>query len=371
MCNRFAPAAMNVFCFGLSHRTAGVDIRERFAIAECDLPGVVGSVGALPGIAESVIISTCNRVEFYAAGADSMAGLDALRDYLGCRTGIGSAGLNGSAGDLFPASVLPDGVAHPFYTLEGPDSIAHLFRVVCGLDSMVIGETEILGQVKKAYAAASAAGGTSRHLNKLFQRAFNVAKEVRTKTCITRGPVSVGSVAVDLAERIFGELKECRALVLGAGEMSELTARALQSRGVKKIVVANRSYERAAALAADLGGEAEPFERWEQRLGDTDILISSTAAPHAVVTREQVAPVMHSRPERPLFVIDLAVPRDVEPGVNDLEGAFVYDIDSLQAIARQGIETRRREIAVCEAMIERHVSEFVRWLGGGNPARPV
>ena len=192
MCNRFAPAAMNVFCFGLSHRTAGVDIRERFAIAECDLPGVVGSVGALPGIAESVIISTCNRVEFYAA-----------------------------------------------------------------------------------------------------------------------------------------------------------------------------------AHAADLGGEAEPFERWEQRLGDTDILISSTAAPHAVVTREQVAPVMHSRPERPLFVIDLAVPRDVEPGVNDLEGAFVYDIDSLQAIARQGIETRRREIAVCEAMIERHVSEFVRWLGGGNPARPV
>ena len=313
---------MNVFCFGLSYRTAGVDIRERFAVTEGELPQVIGAMGALPGIAESVILSTCNRVEFYAACAETGAALDAVREYLGQRTGIAPAGLNGSAKDIFPASALPAGVTQPFYTLDGAASINHLFRVVSGLDSMVIGETEILGQVKKAYAAASAVGATSRHLNKLFQRAFNVAKEVRTKTCITRGPGSVGSVAVDLAEKIFGKLTECS-------------------------------------------------DEWDRRLQETDILISSTAAPHAVVTREKLAPVMHGRPARPLFVIDLAVPRDVEPEVNNLDGVYLYDIDSLQAIAQQGIETRRKEIVVCETLIGRHVTEFVQWLGADPAARPV
>ena len=332
---------MNVLCFGVSHRTAAVDIRERFAVSESDLPAVIAELGALDGVAESVIVSTCNRVEYYTACPDSSAALTSVRQFLERRTGIGSGA--------------------PFYTLIGPASVNHLFRVVSGLDSMVIGETEILGQVKKAYAAASAAGATARNLNKLFQRAFNVAKEVRTKTSITRGPVSVGSVAVDLAERIFGALGTCRALILGAGEMSELTARALQLRGVKKMVVSNRSHDRAVALASEMGIEPVPFEHWESCLCDTDIVISSTAAPYAIVTREKLAPVMHGRPDRPLFVIDLAVPRDVEPGVNDLEGVYLYDIDSLQTIAQQGVDNRRREITVCELLIERHVTEFVEW----------
>jgi len=333
---------MSLLCFGLSHRTAGVEIRERFAVAESDFAAVIAEFNALPGVAESLIVSTCNRVEFYTACNETSTAAAAIGGFLQRRAGPGSQ--------------------TPFYKLDGAASIHHLFRVVCGLDSMVIGETEILGQVKKAYAAAVAAGTTARRLNKLFQRAFNVAKEVRTKTCITRGPVSVGSAAVDLAERIFGELDSCKVVILGAGEMSELAAGALRSRGVRRMVVSNRSHDRAAALAEAMGAEAVPFDEWERRLGDADILISSTAAPHAIVTRQKLAATMNQRPDRPLFIIDLAVPRDVEPGVNELDGVYLYDIDSLQAVAQQGIETRRREIAVCEALIERHVAEFVQWL---------
>lgn len=338
---------MSLLCFGLSHRTAGVEIRERFAVADCDCAAVLGQLNALPGVAEALIVSTCNRVEFYTACNEAATAAAAVREFLLRRAGNDST--------------------TAFYKLDGAASVNHLFRVVCGLDSMVIGETEILGQVKKAYAAAAAAGTTARRLNKLFQRAFNVAKEVRTKTCITRGPVSVGSATVDLAERIFGELASCKVVLLGAGEISELTAKALRSRGVKHMVVSNRSAERAAALAALMGAETMPFEEWDRRLGDADILISSTAAPHAIVTRRKLAATMHQRPERPLFVIDLAVPRDVEPEVNELDGVYLYDIDSLQAIAQQGIETRRREIAACEALIERHVIEFVKWLEASTP----
>ncbi|MEI8342041.1 MAG: glutamyl-tRNA reductase, partial [Verrucomicrobiota bacterium] len=249
-----------------------------------------------------------------------------------------------------------------FYKYDSPQSIRHLFRVVCGMESMVIGETEILGQVKKAYGTATTAGSTARHLNKLFQRAFNVAKEVRTKTNITRGSVSVGSTAVDLSEKIFGRLSNCNVMILGAGETAELTSRTLLSRGLKSIAVANRSAERAVELAGAIGGRAVPFEEWHKEFLDIDILIGSTSAPQPIVTREKIEPVMKQRKDRPLFIIDLAVPRDVEPGVNDLEGVYLYDIDSLQAIAQQSLEIRRREVVVCEQMIERHVGDFSSWL---------
>jgi glutamyl-tRNA reductase len=344
---------MNVICLGLSHRTASVEVRERFAIPEVELGDTIGKLSKLPGIAEAVIVSTCNRVELYVATEDAAAGFDSLRTFVTNRV---------------DGAITSPKQFDAFYALDGSHSINHLFRVVCGLDSMVLGETEILGQVKKAYAAATGAGSTSRNLNKLFQRAFNVAKEVRTKTNITRGPVSVGSVAVDLAEKIFGRLATCKVMILGAGETSELTARALLSRGVKSIFVSNRSYDRAAVLAAEMGGEAIHFDEWDRRFHDIDILISSTAAPHAIVTKSKLHPVMHQRPERPLFVIDLAVPRDVEPAVNDLDGVYLYDIDSLQAIAAHGMEIRRREIVLCEQMIERHVNEFTEWLAGPAPS---
>ena len=346
-----AAPRMHILCLGLSYQTAHVDVREKFAIPDAELPRALAALTSLAGIAEAVIVSTCNRVEFYAAASDTSTAMCSLLQFAAERGGM--------------TPTVPD----PFYAHEGTSAMEHLFRVVSGLESMVIGETEILGQVKKTYAAATAAGSTSRNLNKLFQRAFNVAKEVRTQTSITRGPVSVGSVAVDLAEKIFGELASCRVMILGAGETSELTARALLSRGVKKsIFVANRTYERAAALAAEMGGEALHFEECERRYPEIDILISSTAAPHAVVTHAQLAPVMSQRPERPLFVIDLAVPRDVEPSVNAIEGAYLYDIDSLQAIARQGIDERRQEIAHCERIIARHVGEFHQWLQAARPA---
>lgn len=337
---------MEIVCLGLSHHTAPIEVRERFAIPDGELPGVAAELSRVSGLGEAVIVSTCNRVEFYVAAEDAEHGLAAVRDFMAAR---------GHA---------PEGGA--FFRHTSPRAIRHLFRVVSGLDSMVIGETEILGQVKKAYAAASGGGATSRHLNKLFQRAFNVAKEVRTKTAITRGAVSVGSAAVELAERIFGRLSECHVMILGAGETSEMTAGALKARGVKTIFVANRSYDRAVALATAMQGRAIHFEDWSRDFHEVDILIGSTAAPHHVLTKEKLAPMMHSRPDRPLFCIDLAVPRDFDPAVNDLDGVYLYDIDSLQRIADGSLAVRRQELVVCEEMIERHVTEFSEWLAAGT-----
>nr|MDQ3625363.1 glutamyl-tRNA reductase [Verrucomicrobiota bacterium] len=294
-------------------------------------------------------------VEFYAGADDAGQGFAAVREFLSRR------GLTSQEALAAPQSDL-------FFRLPSPHSIRHLFRVVCGLDSMVLGETEILGQVKKAYASASSDGATGRHLNKLFQRAFNVAKEVRTNTNITRGAVSVGAAAVELAEKIFGRLTHCKVMILGAGETGEMTAGALKARGVRSIFVANRNYERAAALAAQMEGKAVHFEEWHREFQEVDILIGSTAAPHHVLTKEKLAPQMRTRPDRPLFCIDLAVPRDIEPAVNDLDGVFLYDIDSLQAIADHSMNIRRQELAVCEEMIERHVAGFSEWLSGGPPA---
>jgi glutamyl-tRNA reductase len=337
---------MQILCFGLSHHTAPIDVRERFAIPEGELPLAAAALARTPGISEAVIVSTCNRVEYYLAAEETPAGFAAVAEFIAAR------------------GIAPEGGA--FFQLAGAQGIRHLFRVVSGLESMILGETEILGQVKKAYASASGGGATSRHLNKLFQRAFNVAKEIRTRTNITRGSVSIGSVAVDLAEKIFGQLAQCHVMILGAGETSELTAGALKARGVRSIFVANRSYDRAAALAQAMNGKAIHFDEWQKDFQEVDILIGSTAAPHHVLTAAKLAPIMRTRADRPLFCIDLAVPRDIEPAVNELDGVYLYDIDSLQAIADQSMLVRRQEVAVCEQMIERHVAEFGDWLEGSR-----
>jgi glutamyl-tRNA reductase len=343
---------MDVFCLGLSHQTADVATRERFAFAEHEIANCSLELGHRPELGEALIISTCNRVELYAATPDSAAGLASAEAFLGSRAAVEPADLK------------------CLYQRNGSAAVRHLFRVVSGLESMVLGETEIFGQVKRAYGLAAESGATSRHLNKLFQRAFNVAKEVRTRTNITRGPVSVGSVAVDLAEKIFGRLSSCRVMILGAGETSELTARALTSRGAHGIFVSNRSFDRAQMLAEETRGEAIGFDQWHERFDDIDILISSTAAPHPIVTPQKLDPAMRRRGNRPVFVIDLAVPRDVDPAVNNLDGVYLYDIDALEAIAAQSMAIRRQEITVCERLIEHHVDEFSGWLanGGFNPA---
>ncbi len=345
---------MEIVCLGLSHKTAPIDIRERFAIGDTHLGEVSALLSKTEGLSEAVVISTCNRVEYYLAANDGAHALKLTEEFAAQRA-------QQSAGEAF-------------FRFRGRDGIRHLFRVASGLDSMVLGETEILGQIKKAYSAAQGGGATSRCLNKMFQRAFNVAKEVRTQTGITRGAVSVGSVAVELAEKIFGKLEHCNVMILGAGETAEMTAKSLQSRGAKAIFVSNRTFARAATLAETLGGKAVHFDQWDAEFASIDILIGSTGAPHAVVPKAKLAPLMKRRAARPLFCIDLAVPRDFEPAVNDLDGVYLYDIDSLQSIADDGMRVRQSELVRCEQMIERHVEEFTAWLTAPVPgfsAKPL
>jgi glutamyl-tRNA reductase len=331
---------MNILCAGLNHRTAHLDVRERFAVRESEMAEVLGRVRGIDGVSGAVMLSTCNRVELYAASLCPIRALDGFRSILAERAGLEA----------------------PLYHHDTPRAVRHLFRVASGLDSMVIGETEILGQVKKAYSAAAEAGTATRPLHKLFQHAFRVAKSVRTETQITSGPTSVGSVAVELAVKIFGSLEGRRVMILGAGEISERTARSLQSRGVRSVIVSNRTYERAAALAAEIGGMALHFDHWEKSFADIDILITSTNAPHAILTPEKLAPLMRLRGGAPLFVIDLAVPRDADPAINDLDGVFLYDIDSLEQIASESRTVRRKEVDRCESLIEEHVGGFIGWL---------
>lgn len=343
---------MNIVCCGLSHRTAQVDVRERFAFGGLELPAALRGLTATAGVREGVILSTCNRVEHYAVLEGDLAGdpergrrlaetfFWRRREEQGCAGGIDGA---------------------QFFHVDGPRAVEHLFRVACGLESMVLGETEILGQVKQAYTAALEAGATGRTLNKLFQRAFQAAKQARSRTCIGRGSVSVASAAADLAEKLFGDLAGCQTLVLGAGEIGAGAARSLLARGMRRLLVANRTPARAAALAAELGGQAASFTRWDAEARDIDILVTSTSAPGLVVSRDQLAGLMRDRADRPLFVIDLAVPRNVEPSANDLEGVYLYDIDSLREISEQAMASRRQEVEACERIIAGHVREFIAW----------
>ena len=341
---------MNLTCIGVSHQTASVASREKFAIEPLQTVPALQQALGLPAVREAVALSTCNRVAWYVVSENQT--FDPLT-VLKTRS-----------------AVEPNDLEH-IYQHDFQDTVRHLFRVASGLESMVVGETEILGQVKKAYATAAENQATSIWLNRLFQKAFSVAKQVRSQTGITRGSVSVGSVAVDLAEKIFGNLSGCKVMVLGAGDTSERTARALASKGVQSLIVSNRSHDRAVALAADIGGRALHFDEWESEFARLDILISSTAAPHFVVTRLKLDALMRSRPERPLFLIDIAVPRDIEPSVNEIDGVYLYDIDSLEAIARESLEMRRQEIVVGQKIIEDHVEEFMDWARKRGMTQPV
>ena len=332
---------MNIVCAGVNHRNTRLEVREKFAVTPQELEETLACIRRIDGLAGAVIVSTCNRVEYYTASICPIHVLEGLRDFLQERTGGSEASL---------------------YTHDSPASVRHLFRVASGLDSMVIGETEILGQLKQAYAAATGFGATTRHLNKLFQHAFRVAKQVRSETQITRGSTSVGSVAVDLAGKIFGDLGGLTVMILGAGEISERTARSLVSRGVKTVIVANRTFERAARLAEEIGGMAVHFENWHNAFAKVDILICSTAAPYPIVTREKLEPLLGRRNGRPVFIIDLAVPRDAEVSVNDLDNVYLYDMDSLEQVVRQSLEVRQAEVSRCEKMIDQHVGEFVGWM---------
>jgi glutamyl-tRNA reductase len=333
---------MNIFCFGISHQTANVEVRERFAIPDSALADSLTRLARISSVQEGVVLSTCNRTEFYIVTQDSQLAIEPLfHDFYGPVEG-------NEIQHLFRLQALP--------------SIRHLFRVASGLESMILGETEIFGQVKRAYEAAARSGTTGRILNRLFQKAFHVGKHVRSATAITRGCVSIGSVAVDLAQQIFGELEGRRIMILGAGETSERTAWSFQSRGARQLFVSNRSFERATQLAEAIGGRAIRFDDWEEEFRDLDILVSSTSAPHAIVTRAKLEPMLRMRRDRPLFIIDLAMPRDVDPAVHDMDGVYVYDLDSLRAIAGRTLEARKKEAEACDDLIEKHVHDFEAWL---------
>jgi glutamyl-tRNA reductase len=333
---------MNISCFGLSHQTASVEIRERFAIPDSDLSEALLRLKAVNGLEEGLIVSTCNRTEFYVAGA--VAHMPVPQFFHAFYQGLRS----GDEPHLFQ---LPT---------EG--CVRHLFRVVSGLESMVVGETEIFGQVKRAYEAAVRERVTGRLLNKLFQRSFHVGKQVRSSTAIGRGSISVASVAVELAAQIFGRLDGCKIMVLGAGDTSEKMARSFKSRGARQIFVSNRSFDRAKALAEETGGRVVRFEQWDQEFADLDILVSSTTAPHAIVRVEKIAPILRRRGDRPLFMIDVAVPRDIEPEVHQLEGVYLYDLDALQLMAERSMQARQQEAAGCDRLIAKHVAEFQVWM---------
>lgn len=333
---------MNIFCFGISHQTANVEVRERFAIPDSALADSLTRLAQISGIQESVLLSTCNRTEFYVVSEDSQLAIEPLFH------------------DFYGAIELSE--FQHLFRLQALHPVRHLFRVASGLESMVVGETEIFGQVKRAYEAAAKSGATGRILNRLFQKAFQVGKHIRSATAITRGSVSVGSVAVDLARQIFGELAGRKIMILGAGETSENTAWSFRSRGAEQLFVSNRSFARATALAESIGGRAIRFDDWEEEFRDLDVLVSSTSAPHAIVTRSKLEPVLRMRRDRPLFIIDLAIPRDVDPAVHELDGVYVYDLDSLQSIAERTLEARKREAEACDGLIEKHVRDFETWL---------
>jgi glutamyl-tRNA reductase len=333
----------HLICGGLTFEGAPVELREKVAFRNSQLPAALAQLRADLQLREAVLVSTCNRVEYFGETTQPDFAASAWPDFL----------------RRFHA--VPDDFRPLSFQLRGLPCVEHLFAVASGLKSMVVGETEILGQLKDAYDVARTEGQTGKWLNRLFQASFAAAKSVRTRTAITRGSVSVGSVAVELAEKIFGELRGCHAMVIGAGETSEKTARALLGRGVTSILVANRTFDRAGLLAAGLGGEAVRWEEWEDRALEVDIMISSTSAPHYVLTSAKLEALLKRRARRPLFLIDLAVPRDFEPSINLLDDVYLYDIDDLQSIAHAHLRERQTEISRSVEILKPHVERYLAW----------
>lgn len=336
---------MHLFLLGLSHHTAPVEIRERVDFSR---QGIERALDALAGRAvcgEAVVLSTCNRSEIYAACDDSGRARQDLTAFL--------AGFHDVPADLLEPYL---------YALVDADAARHLFRVAAGLDSLVVGEPQILGQVKEAYAAAAERHFTGPLLNKLFHAAFAAGKHVRSETGLAEGAVSVSYAAVSLARKIFGDLSRVTALLVGAGEMAKLAARHLKTQRVRQLAIASRRPEQADALAARLDGAPVAWADLDEALAGSDIVISATGATMPIFTRARVAAAMLARRNRPLFVIDIAVPRDVEPAAGEIEQVFLYNIDDLQAIVSDNLGRRSSEIERAEAIVGEEVARYLAWL---------
>jgi glutamyl-tRNA reductase len=336
---------MKLLLTGLNHRTAPVEVRERIAFEEHALPAALASLRRCPGLLEGMILSTCNRVEIAATVDDNTDAEGAVETFLAESRAVERAW-----------------VVPYLYRFDGSDAIRHLFRVASSLDSMVVGEPQILGQLKSAYALAKEHGALSGFLDLVMTRAFNVAKRVRSETDIGESAVSISYAAVELAREIFGSLSGKRVLVIGAGKMAESALRHFRRAGVSEILIANRTRERAQPLADEFNGRVIEYASFFDSLPDVDILLTSSGAPHYIVTREQMRSVIGRRRNRPMFLIDIAVPRNIEPDVNKLDNVFLYDIDDLDKTVQSNIEGRNETAVEAEAIVREEVERMMQRL---------
>ncbi len=332
---------MSLVVLGLNHRTAPIEVRERIVFDAERLPRALVSLRALPGMQEALIVSTCNRTELYCVGG---GGADPLAAWLTAESG-GSRAL-----------------AECLYRIDGPDAVRHVFSVAAGLDSLILGEPQILGQLKDSYRAAQKAGTAGALLNRLFQTTFSVAKRVRSETAIGASAVSVASAGIQLARRIFTGFERHTALLVGAGEMIELAARHLHTQKIGRMIIANRSASRAERLAEGLQASAISLDALESHLPAADIVVSSTARPGHVIGLEHVRRALDERRRRPMFMLDLAVPRDIDPRVGALEDVYLYSIDDLRQVIDENVKARQREAVVARRIIDADVAEFMAGL---------
>src|SRR5437868_2557592 len=349
--NRSAPHLfrgidMKLFVAGVSHKTAPVEVREQLAVTPSHLVDAAEVLKLFGYLDEAVLLSTCNRVEIYGTTRQS---IDSIKSALQL--------LSSEPVDLDPY----------IYVHKDAEAARHLFRVTAGLDSMTLGETEITGQIKNAYETAREAGLTGPVLNRLFQRAFQATKEIRTHTAIGRGAVSVKSAAILLTEKIFGhEIAHKSVMVIGAGQMAERCVQSLVSKGVRSIFVSSRSFDRAIDLANRCGGEAVCFGYCLFEMRDVDVVVAATSSGQTLLVLDDIENLMKARRNRPLLLIDLSVPRNIDPAASQLENVTLYNIDDLEALARQGAQARERELATCHQIIEAHVAALIKKLAEEN-----
>jgi glutamyl-tRNA reductase len=336
---------MNIVVVGLSHKTASVDIREKVAFLPTRMEQPLHELTALPDITEGVIVSTCNRVEIYVTTHDVAGGMSRIKRFLA---------------DYHNVSL--EMLEPHLYSYHGEAAIRHVFRVASSLDSMVVGEPQILGQIKTSYGYAAEFKSSGIILNRFLHKAFSVAKRVRTETKIASSAVSVSFAAVELAKKIFGDLSDKTVMLVGAGEMCELAAKHFLNTGVRGVMVTNRTYERAEKLAEEFDGQPIVFEELFDHLHKADIILSSTGATHFIIGAKDVEEVIRRRKRKPMFFIDIAVPRDIDPKVNDVENVYLYDMDDLQGVIATNLEQRGKEAEKAEQIIDQEIGQFFKWL---------
>ncbi len=335
---------MNIFVVGLNHKTADVDVREKLAFNGQKLEEGLMRLKTLPEIKEAVILSTCNRVEMYTNVKDTAKAYESIKDFISEFHGLDRGSLEKS-----------------LYAHENLPAVRHVFRVASSLDSMVVGEPQILGQIKDAFEFALRKKTTGILLNKLMKKAISVAKRIRTETKIAENAVSISFAAVELAKKIFTDLSTKSVMLLGAGEMAELAAKHLMSSGLKEVLVANRTYETGCSLAKEFNGRAVKFEDFVHEIANTDIVICSTGAPKYVLLKEQMHHVMKERRHKPVFIIDISVPRNIDPEINNIDNVYLYDVDDLQGVVDSNVQGRQKEAEKAEAIITDEIETFQKW----------